>query len=87
VGRGGIQPRLAAPAFQVRGDLSFSTMLKEYVQQDPVRTPLLRDPEAGPVTFRPGFFSGEGERELTKNNGQTASLGISRVHRPIECTP
>jgi hypothetical protein len=58
-------------------------MLKEYVQQDPVRTPLLRDPEAGPVTFRPGFFSGEGERELTKNNGQTASLGIPEFTGPL----
>ncbi|HEY2314032.1 MAG TPA: hypothetical protein VGH96_10500 [Streptosporangiaceae bacterium] len=56
VGSGGISPGSRLPAFQVRGDLSFSTTLKEYVQQDPVGTPLLPDPEAGPVTFRPGFF-------------------------------
>jgi hypothetical protein len=36
VGRGGISPGSRLPDFQVRGDLSFSTMLKEYVQQDPV---------------------------------------------------
>jgi hypothetical protein len=55
-GRGGISPGSRLPAFQVRGDLSFSDTLREYVQQDPVGHRCSRTPEAGPVTFRPGFF-------------------------------
>jgi hypothetical protein len=45
VGRGGISPGSRLPAFQVRGDLSFSDTLKEYVQQDPGGTPLLPNPK------------------------------------------
>jgi hypothetical protein len=44
-------PRMAG--FRHTAGLSFSTMLKDHIQQNPLRTLLIRDPSAGPVTFTP----------------------------------
>jgi hypothetical protein len=50
-----IMPTLNLRGYDFQGGRSFSTMLKEHAEQNPVRHGLvpLRDPSAGPVTFRP----------------------------------
>lgn len=48
-----IAPASRMAGFRHTAGLSFSTMFKDHIQQNPLRILLIRYPSAGPVTFTP----------------------------------